>query len=167
MNQDKIGTYIKQLREKNNLTQEQLAEKINISRQAISKWEVGKTLPDYASLEKLCEVFNVSITEILSASSETNSNKLLLSLFNKKLQLKKIIIFSILIIIILLLSFLIYYFYNQYNKVKIYTIYGYDENVKLYNGMLIETSDRLFFNLGVLEFENDKEYKSIIVLKKT
>ncbi len=46
MNQEKIGNFISKQRKENNLTQEQLAEKLNISKNAVSKWEQGLNLPD-------------------------------------------------------------------------------------------------------------------------
>ncbi len=56
---------IKDLRIKNNYTQEELANKIHISRQSISKWENGLSYPTKQSLEMLCEIFNVKISELL------------------------------------------------------------------------------------------------------
>ena len=56
---------IKKLREKNGLTQEQMAERLMISRQAISRWENGETQPDTESLKLLSKEFNVSINTLL------------------------------------------------------------------------------------------------------
>lgn len=56
---------IKKLREKNGLTQEQKAERLMISRQAVSRWENGETQPDTESLKLLSKEFNVSINTLL------------------------------------------------------------------------------------------------------
>lgn len=56
---------IKKLREKNGLTQEQMAERLVISRQAVSRWENGDTQPDTESLKLLSKEFNVSINTLL------------------------------------------------------------------------------------------------------
>lgn len=61
----KVGIRIKELRLKNNITQEELANKLYISKQAISKWENGYCLHDIDNLEKICCIFNVSIDYIL------------------------------------------------------------------------------------------------------
>jgi len=74
MNQYVTGICIKQMREKNNLTQAQLAEKINVSDKTVSKWETGKGYPDISLLEPIAEVFGISITELLSGSAITNMN---------------------------------------------------------------------------------------------
>lgn len=60
-----IGESIKNLRTKNNISQEVLAEKLSISRQAISNWENGKSQPDSETLVKLASMFNVSVDDIL------------------------------------------------------------------------------------------------------
>ncbi|MCX4365686.1 MAG: helix-turn-helix transcriptional regulator [Bacilli bacterium] len=65
MIQKNIGEYIAKLRKEKNLTQQQLAEQIYVTRQAVSKWEQGKTFPDSESLARLSKVFKVPIEEIL------------------------------------------------------------------------------------------------------
>lgn len=54
-------------RKKSNLTQEELAEKLFVSRTAVSKWESGRGMPSISSLKAISEVFNVSIDELLSS----------------------------------------------------------------------------------------------------
>ncbi len=58
------------LRKKNNLSQEELAEKIGVSRQAISKWESGTSLPEIEKLISLSEYFNVSIDYLVKEQAE-------------------------------------------------------------------------------------------------
>ena len=60
-----VKKIIKTLREKNQLTQEQMAERLMVSRQAISRWENGDTQPDTESLKLLSKEFNVSINTLL------------------------------------------------------------------------------------------------------
>lgn len=67
------------LRKENGLTQIELAQKINFSDKAISRWEKGEVLPDIETLQKLSEVFNVSLSTILENQpniNKTNSTKL-------------------------------------------------------------------------------------------
>lgn len=63
-----IGTSIKKLRIKNNISQDFLAEKLYVSRQAISNWENGKSQPDIDTLSNLGNIFNVSIDEIITGN---------------------------------------------------------------------------------------------------
>ena len=66
MNQIKIGKFIAECRKKNNLTQMQLAEKLNITDRAISKWENGKSMPDSSIMLELCNELKISVNELLS-----------------------------------------------------------------------------------------------------
>ncbi len=57
-----ISEKVLQLRKANNLTQEELAEKLNVSRQSVSKWESGQTIPELEKLIALSEVFELQQT---------------------------------------------------------------------------------------------------------
>ena len=61
----KLGEKILELRKKNGFSQEQLGEKINVTRQTISNWELGETSPNPEQLKLLSKVLNVSIDELL------------------------------------------------------------------------------------------------------
>lgn len=63
-----IGTNIKELRKANKLTQYELAEKLNYSNKAISRWESGEVIPDVLTLNKLCEIFNIPLSQIFEAN---------------------------------------------------------------------------------------------------
>ncbi|MBQ4546429.1 MAG: helix-turn-helix transcriptional regulator [Oscillospiraceae bacterium] len=60
-----LSENIKRYRTQNNITQEQLAEKINVTRQAVSNWENGKTEPDIETLTKIAQIFDISIDELV------------------------------------------------------------------------------------------------------
>ena len=66
MEQVKIGKFIAECRKKKNLTQMQLAEKLNITDRAISKWETGKGMPDSSIMLELCNELDISVNELLS-----------------------------------------------------------------------------------------------------
>lgn len=61
-----IGKFIAEMRKEQNLTQQDLAEKLGISNKTISKWECGNGMPDYAVMESLCRVLNINVNELLS-----------------------------------------------------------------------------------------------------
>lgn len=69
MNNMQTGQIITALRTKANLTQEQLAEKLFVSRDLVSKWETGKRRPDYQTVQKLAELFSVDPDEIVPRDS--------------------------------------------------------------------------------------------------
>lgn len=66
MNQTEIGKFIAQCRKEKKLTQAQLAEKLNITDRAISKWETGKSMPDSSIMLELCEILGITVNELLS-----------------------------------------------------------------------------------------------------
>lgn len=66
MDQVKIGKFIAQCRKSKKLTQSQLAEKLNITDRAISKWETGKGMPDSSIMLELCTELDITVNELLS-----------------------------------------------------------------------------------------------------
>ena len=68
MDQEKIGELIKRIRKDNNLTQKELADKLGVTYQAVSKWETGKNIPDIAVLKKISEEFNINIEDLLNGN---------------------------------------------------------------------------------------------------
>ena len=74
MDQYITGAAIKELREKNRMTQLQLAEKLGVSDKTVSKWETGKGYPDITLLEPIADAFSVSVAELLSGTTVSNSN---------------------------------------------------------------------------------------------
>lgn len=61
-----LGNKIMTLRKKNNLSQEDLAEKVGVTRQTISKWELEETTPDINQAKKLSMIFNISLDELVN-----------------------------------------------------------------------------------------------------
>ncbi len=74
MNQYVTGAVIRKLREKNHLTQSELAERLCVSDKTISKWETAKGYPDISLLEPIAKVFGISIAELMSGNAVSNVN---------------------------------------------------------------------------------------------
>ena len=66
MDQIKIGKFIQNKRKEKNITQQELAEILNITDRAISKWENGKCMPDVGIMQELCEILNITINDLFS-----------------------------------------------------------------------------------------------------
>ena len=79
---NEIGLFIKKLRKEKGLTQTGLAEKLNISFQAVSKWENGETLPDTAILLDLCNELDTSVDTLLNGGVVINKNRKLIKVEN-------------------------------------------------------------------------------------
>lgn len=90
MNQIKIGKFIAECRRKKNLTQAQLAEKLNITDRAVSKWETGKSMPDSSIMLELSKILGITVNELLSGeevdmeSYEQKANENLIALKRKE-----------------------------------------------------------------------------------
>ena len=80
MDQIKIGKFIGEKRKEKNITQQELAEKLNITDRAISKWENGKCMPDVGIMQELCETLNITINDLFSGEVVNMRN------FEKKLE---------------------------------------------------------------------------------
>ena len=116
MDQKKIGLFLKMLRNEKGLTQEQLAEKLNVSNRSVSRWETGSTLPDISLIIELADYYEVDIKELVEGERKSEiMNKELTETFDKiaeysierkKSQLQKDGIFTeILIVIGIIISF--------------------------------------------------------------
>ena len=64
MDQEKIGLLFKERREEKNITQQELADILDVTDRAIYNWEHGRRLPDYSLLARLCDVLSISLDEI-------------------------------------------------------------------------------------------------------
>lgn len=80
MDQIKIGKFIAACRKEQHLTQMQLAEKLNITDRAVSKWETGNTMPDSSIMLELCDILGIGVNDLLSGERVTMDK------YNKQLE---------------------------------------------------------------------------------
>lgn len=73
MDQIKIGLFLKQLRKEKELTQEQLAERLNVSNRTVSRWETGSNMPDIGTLVEIANFYDVSIPEIINGERKSEN----------------------------------------------------------------------------------------------
>ena len=71
MDQIKIGSFLKELRQEKGMTQEQLAEQLNVSNRSVSRWETGSNLPDLSMLIILAEYYDVTVGEIIDGKRKS------------------------------------------------------------------------------------------------
>lgn len=138
-NDKKIGKTISQLRKTRHMTQEDLGKKLGISGKTISKWENNVTIPDYVMLEKLSEIFNVSIEGIINKN--ISNKKLRFKIQNKY---KKIAIISFVLIIII--------------SIIISLIIAFKDDSKTFN--ILSNSEEIEFK-GYMFFSNEKNIITI------
>lgn len=164
MNTEKIGNFIKEKRKEKNLTQKELAIKLNITDRAVSKWERGLGCPDVSLLENLSKVLDVSIVEILNGEDlkEEIKNKHIINSINYSKESYKLKIKSNLNVILTSIIFFVssllivfninnYYKLNKKYKIDDYSVINKDKYDKYYN-IIINNQGKY----------TNEEYKKII-----
>ena len=125
MNQEKIGKFIAECRKEKNITQQELADKLNVTDRAIGNWENGRRMPDVVFYKPLCEVLDISLNELLSGerikeselkekTDEVLDNTIKYSAKKIK-KIKRIIIISL---VVLFFIVFVWTFWIDYNRVK-------------------------------------------------
>lgn len=122
MNQEKTGRFILECRKRKNLTQEQLSEILGVSSKSVSRWENGKSLPDYTILDSLCNALGISINEFYYGEkmldqdfkqlSEQNLRLYLIEKYGKRLRIKFAVLSGIIGMLIFIIIQLIFWFDN-------------------------------------------------------
>lgn len=146
MNQEKIGKFILDLRKQNKMTQKELADKLNVTAQAVSKWENGRGIPDIEILQKISTEFNVNIESILNGEKH-----------KKKMPIKYILI---ILLVIILLGVAIYLLLNSsdYNFTDIKST---SNNFNV-NGVAAYSSDKNSIYISKIEYlDGDEEEKYV------
>ena len=175
MNQNKTGEFISKLRKEKNLTQEQLAEKMGVSINAVSKWERGLSFPDVSLYKKLCNELDINIEELINGERDNSEEAKTRAIINTvklnkktKKKLHLLILISIIVVIILfIVSIFIYknsenklskYYERNYQKtfvarnVMAFLKYRYDGKYPDYYGGMYISEDA--YNLIVLIVED-------------
>ena len=133
MDQVKIGKFIAECRREKNFTQMQLAEKLNITDRAVSKWETGRAMPDSSIMIELCSVLGINVNELLSGEriEMENYNKVaeenLLTLKKQKEESDKRllnieVIMGIISIIMYLIVIMVVSFSNMQDSTRVLII---------------------------------------------
>lgn len=139
MDQIKIGKFISKKRKDINLTQEELAEKLNVTAKSISRWENGKTMPDMSLFNEICNILNISLEELLSGEDKLKGSDETINYikYQRKMYIYRLI--ALTIVLILIIGGILYFMFKPY-KLEFsdtidYTkpIYNIDENIKLYS----------------------------------
>lgn len=153
MNVKKIGEFIAKLRRDNNLTQQELGDKLFVTNKAVSKWERGLSIPDITVLEQMAKLFDVEISEILNGEKsnlkkvdlEKEVEKAILELDKKK---KRILAFLITILLAL-------FIYIIFINLK----FEYDMSTIIYNHNIIDRKIKIGIpKYSFLLKQNDRSY---------
>jgi len=162
-----LGNLILKYRKQNNLSQEELAKEIGVTRQTISKWELNETSPDLKQAAKLAEIFDIDFNKIINIIKDEETEKEILKDRIKNYTL--ILLLSLLIIIIVSLISIFFYNYG-YNKnhSTIYVVCTLNEKQYQYAITFDDTNDVLQYEgddyINKIAYEKGKRKKAIDVL---
>ena len=149
MDSSKIGNFIKKIRKDNKLTQKDLADKYNVTYQAVSKWENGKNIPDISLLKEISNIFEVSVEEILDGQK-------------KETKKKKSKIFLIIGVILILLIF-IWILLSKESSFEFRTLDTTCEDFNI-SGSIAYNSSKTSIYISDITYcgkETEKKYKKI------
>lgn len=137
-----------ELRKKKNWSQEELAEKLEVSRQTVSKWESNKAIPELDKLIKISEIYNITLDELV----KNVSNK---DVFNKKKKIRKALkIVLILLVVALIVGSILFVFFIK-NRINIINEIG--ERYKSNFDAIGETKSGFVKQVSVIEDKNSVE----------
>ena len=167
MDQDKIGEFIQMLRKEKNISQVELAKRIGVSNKAVSKWETGNGLPDYAVFDGLCRELNITLNELLNGERNVNESNVVSEYMEyKEMQNKKKILWVLIISFLLILCIMLgTYFINSYNKINIYKLSGSSNGFNYSGGVLVLSNINNVFDKGKLSITDDNK-RDIVILDR-
>ncbi len=150
MDQEKIGEFIKKLRQENLLTQKELADKLGVTYQAVSKWENGKNIPDLLLLKKMCAEFHCDINELLNGEKK-----------KRKKMVQKIFLFGIPFLVFLIL--IVWNFFSHSHAFEFKTLSSTCNTFRI-SGSIAYNKEQSSIYISNVEYcgEEEKEkYKKI------
>ena len=159
MNKKKMGEFIRSLREKKNITQDQLAQHIGVSEKDIQYWEIGRKIPNMYDLELLSFQFDVSVNDLLCGKKNKNQDddEVFYYATVQRNKHKKNILFGSIIFVVLICIFLLLVLLSKnQDKVDIYKISGESENFYYGNAMFISSKIKNIYVYGDIESKNHK-----------
>jgi len=148
VNSDNIGKFILELRKANNMTQKELADKLLVTSQAVSKWENGRGIPDIEMLKKLSEVFNINIEEILSGEENRRDNR------------KKFFYFGIFFLVIVLLVGLVLFLNNEHEDFYFSSLATDNDSFSI-KGVMAYSKDKKSIYISEVNYDGKDEEKYI------
>lgn len=152
MNQEHIGKLIKEIRTKENLSQQKFAEKYGVTYQAVSKWENGKNIPDIIILKQICNDYNINLDDFLDAKV-TNKK-------NKKYKIAIPILIILILIVIILLLFIIL---SKNNHFEFKTLSTDCDDFNLYGSLAYNDNKSSIYisNITYCGGDDNNNYKEI------
>lgn len=161
MEENNFSTFIKELRMEKGLSQDELAKALYVHRTTVNKWENDNVIPLNDKLLLIADYFDISVDELLNgkrsdiSNVSSTRNNTIVELIKSKTRSQKLLIFSVLATLIVLIGFLTYYFISNYKSIKLYRVYGENDDIRTRDGLLFFSKDKVYFRPGNFYDDND------------
>ena len=156
-----LGKILIDLREKKGYTQKDLADKLNVSDKAISRWETGMSIPHVDTLVRISKIFKINLQDLIvaAASTDESDDELVQDIIkeftrrdeNKSKMIRIILSLTIIIILILTISII---FTKTYNRFKVYNVYVESDEIVSKVGIYVETKIKDSLSINYLSIKN-------------
>lgn len=160
MNKAALGNFLAELREEKGLTQEQLADYLDINYKTVSKWECGNSLPNLETIDKLSKLYDVSLYEFSiyrklnnPLISKENIKKIITCDDVKKILVRKSIILALLFLFIISSIITHIYTINNYNKMAVYELVSNNKDIEV-KGMYVVDHDDCYIAINNIDEHN-------------
>jgi len=151
MDQEKIGKFIRKIRNQEKLSQQKFAEKYGVTYQAVSKWENGKNVPDIVILKQMCQDYDMNLDDFLETK-----------LVHKKNE-KRRIIFPLIVILLLILILVLFAYIRNQSHFEFKTLSTTCDNFNLYGSIAYNDNKSSIYisNITYCGGDDNTEYSKI------
>lgn len=145
---ENIGNIIADARKKKNISQNTLAKRLFVTRQAVSNWENGKTRPDISVIFNLCKMLDIDIKTIVEMDDNLTIENII-EVEKKKTNRRNLIFIGVIILVFIAIIATLIIVFNR-NSFVLYNVYLDSDEFSLNNSLIIKTKVRNYFQFGTL-----------------
>jgi len=153
MDQEKVGQFIKNIRKQNGYTQREFSKALGVSFQAVSKWELGKSLPDISTLQLISQKFNINLDELLNGERKQN----------RSIKNTMILLIFIFLILASVVTYIIFHHQDQNGDFEFKTISTSCDNFTITGSAAYDKNKTSIYisDVNYCGIKNDTIYKQI------
>lgn len=145
---ENIGNIIASARKKKNMSQNNLAKRLFVTRQAVSNWELGKTYPDVSVIFKLCKILDIDIKTIIDLDKNIKVENII-EIEKKKTNRRNLIFIGLIVLVFVAIIITLFIVFNH-NAFVVYNVYLDSDEFELNNSLIVKSKIKNYFQFGTL-----------------
>lgn len=145
---ENIGNIIASARKKKNMSQNNLAKRLFVTRQAVSNWELGKTNPDVSVIFKLCKILDIDIKTIIDLDKNIKVENII-EIEKKKTNRRNLIFIGLIVLVFVAIIITLFIVFNH-NAFVVYNVYLDSDEFELNNSLIVKSKIKNYFQFGTL-----------------